>query len=167
MLKKFNVKGCMVNKVFKVCEQNSLLVSFMGKVDYHKVVLPFVEEALGLATLLIPEPKLESIRITTDVEAAELNTERIKLVKKLLIEVKKDTACPRCMEHLQKAEEEVDWLEKQVPQYERIARLRQNLRDLLDQIKTDLPLLPEKPELEKQQMKGLEGESKVAESKST
>jgi len=122
----------------------------MSKIDWHRIAVPFVEEAIGLATLLIPEPKLETVRVTTDVEAAELNSERIKLVKKLLSEVKQDTACPRCLEHLKKAEEEVVWLEKQVPQYERIARLRQNLRELLDQIKTDLPLLPEKPELEKQ-----------------
>jgi len=112
-------------------------------VDYHKIVLPFVEEALGLVTLLIPEPKAEPVRVLTDVEAAELNTERIRVIKKLLTEVKQETACPRCLEHVKKAEEEVDWLEKQVPQYERIARLRQSLRQLLDEVKVGLPELPE------------------------
>jgi len=87
-----------------------------------------------------------------------LNTERIKVIKKLLTEVRKDTACPKCLEHVKKAEEEVDWLEQQVPQYERIARLRQSLRLLLDEVKTGIPLLTE------EQMKGLEPE-KVEEEK--
>jgi len=112
-------------------------------VDWHRIVVPFVEEAIGLASLLIPEPKAEPVRIMTDVEAAELNTERIKLIKKLLDEVKKDTACPRCLDHVKKAEEEVTWLEEQIPSYERIARLRQNLRQLLDEVKEGLPLLTE------------------------
>lgn len=125
----------------------------MSKVDWHKITMPFVEEALGLATLLIPEPKTEPIRITTDVEAAELNTERIKVIKKLLGEVKQDTACPKCLVHVEAAEKEVSWLEEQVPQYERIARLRQNLRQLLDEVKEGLPLLTE------QQMAGLKPEA--------
>ena len=138
----------------------------MSKVDWHRIAMPFVEEAIGLATLLVPEPKVEEVRVMTDVESAELNTERIKLIKKLLDEVKKDTACPKCLSHVDAAEKEVTWLEEQVPQYERIARLRQSLRQLLDEVKEGLPLLTE------QQMKGLEpqkveGENKVAESKST
>jgi len=127
--------------------------------DYHKIVLPFVEEAIGLATLLIPEPKTEPFRVLTDVETAELNTERIKVIKKLLTEVRKDTACPRCLEHVKKAEEEVTWLEQQVPQYERIARLRQSLRLLLDEVKTGLPLLTE------EQMRGLEPQKVESEKK--
>jgi len=130
------------------------MVLFMPKIDYHKIVLPFVEEAIGLATLLIPEPKLESVRITSDVEAAELNTERIKLVKKLVLEMREDTACPKCAKKIESLLPTINELEVEIPSFEKIARLRQNLRELLDQIKTDLPLLPEKHELEK----SLEGE---------
>jgi len=137
-------------KIFKAYEHNSLSVLFMSPVDYHKIVMPFVEEAIGLATLLIPEPKPEPVRVMTDVETAELNTERIKVIKKLLGEVKQDTTCPKCLSHVDAAEKEIEWLEEQVPQYERIARLRKSLRELLDEVKTGLPLLTE------EQMKGLE-----------
>jgi len=140
----------MVKKVFKVCEQNSLLVSFMGKVDYHRIIVPVVEEAIGLASLLIPEPKLEEIHVLSDVEVSEVNTERIKLIRKLLDEVKKDTSCPSCITHVQKAEEEVEWLEKTVPSYERVAKLREGLKQLLEEAK-ELPTLtaPETVSIEK------------------
>jgi len=109
----------------------------MGKVDYHRIIVPVVEEAIGLASLLIPEPKVEDVKILTDVEVSEVNVERVKLIRKLLDEVKKDTACPSCIDHLKKAEQEVVWLEKQIPSYERVARLRESLRRLLSEVKEE------------------------------
>lgn len=126
-------------------------------VDYHRIVLPFVEEAFGLATLLIPEPKAEPTPVLTDVEAAELNTERIKLVKKLVLEMRQETACPRCAKKIESLLPTINELETEIPSYEKIARLRQNLRQLLDEVKTGLPLLSE------QQMASLKTEEKVAE----
>jgi len=152
----------MVKKAFKVCEQNSLLVLFVVKVDYHKIVVPFVEEAIGLATLLIPEPKVEDVHVLSDVEASELNTERIRLIKKLLGEVKRDTSCPGCITHVSKAEEEVEWLEKTAPSYERVARLKEGLRQLLTEAK-GLPTLTEaEPAVSMEKTPSMQQESEVS-----
>lgn len=131
----------------------------MSKVDWHKIAMPFVEEAIGLATLLVPEPKVEEVRILTDVESAELNTERIKLAKKVLEELRENSQCPKCVKKTDAALVIVNELVTEIPSYERIARLRQNLRQLLDEVKEGLPLLSE------QQMASLKAEGKVEEKK--
>jgi len=135
-------------------------VLFMSKVDWQKIVLPFVEEAIGIATLLIPEPKVEEVKFLTDVEEAEVNSERLVLIKSLLKEVKESAKCPICLKQVEKTEEDLDLLDKQITSQERVARIREDLKQLLSKVKEtgeEFPFLVESSALPAETKK-VEGE---------
>ena len=111
-----------------------------------------VEELIGLSTMLIPEPKHEPVRMNLEGfgdEAVDnvdnVVVENIHAMKTLLEELKKSDAvtCAKCRSHLDRIGEELDWMEQRIPTYERVARLRRQLREVLDAIKPGLPELPE------------------------
>jgi len=106
--------------------------------NYASVVVGVIKELIGVAAAFVPPPKLDEKTILTDLEAAEINTERIKLVRVLLDEVKDDVKCPSCKAHVEKAEEEVSWLEKEVPRIERVTALRENLKNLLEEAQKEM-----------------------------
>lgn len=93
-----------------------------------------------MSTLLIPQPRVEEVHVITEAEAADVNTERFKLVKKLLTEVK-ETSCPVCLTpEFKKVEEDIEGIEKKVITYERVAKLRENLKQILEEVRGDIPL---------------------------
>ena len=118
-----------------------------------RVLGAVVEELIGLSTMLIPEPKYEPVRMSLEGfgdEAVDnvdnVVVENIHAMKTLLEELKKSDAvtCAKCVPHLDRIEEELNWMEQRVPTYERVARLRHQLREVLDAIKPGLPELPER-----------------------
>lgn len=110
----------------------------MSKVDWQKIAVPLVEELVGVVSLLIPEPKVEEVKVLTDVEVSEVNTERLVLIKRLLNEVKESAKCPICLKQVEKTEEDLDLLDKQILSQERVARIREDLKQLLSKVKEDV-----------------------------
>jgi hypothetical protein len=132
----------MFGKFFKGSEQMCSGV-FRLPVDFQALTVEVLREVIGVATTLWPRPSPEPIRLLSESEEAGLNEDRLVLVRKLLDEVKSDTKCPSCLEHVNKAQEEVTLLEKQMPTIERVARLRENLQKLLEEAKSELPISEE------------------------
>lgn len=117
-----------------------------------KVIGAIVEELVGLATMLIPEPKPESPKFSSlpglDVD---MTMDNIKNMKSLLSQLKEKeafTSCPGCLDHLARIEEELNWAEERVPTYQKVVRLRRQLGELYALVKpgaAELPLeIPEK-----------------------
>jgi hypothetical protein len=131
-----------LRKSFKGSEQTCSWCVHLP-VDYQGLAVAVIKEVVGVAGTLWPHSSGESKKILSDVEEASLNKERLVLVRKLLNEVKTDTKCSSCIDHVNKAEEEIAWLEKKVPTIERVARLRENLRNLLEEAQSELPLVEE------------------------
>jgi len=107
--------------------------------------VPLVEELIGLATMLIPEPKLESTSFTLEDWETDLTVENIKTMKGMIADIRANTTCPRCLAHCDAIEKELAELERKYPTYQRVNKLRRQLRQLLDLIKPEgeLPILPE------------------------
>jgi hypothetical protein len=114
--------------------------------DWGSIVAPLVKEAIGVAAFIIPEPGVPEVRLLKESEEAEVNTERLKLVRKLLDEVKQETPCPSCVNKVDEINREVRALEKKVVTQERVARLRENLRALLEDAQGDLSALTSEEE---------------------
>ena len=127
-------------KSFKWSEQMCFWCVQMP-VDYQVLAVDITKEIIGMIGTLWPQPSVKDIKILTDSESASVNKDRLVLVRKLLNEVKSETKCPSCLDHVTKAEEEVAWLEKTVPTIERVSRLRENLQSLLEEAKSELPLI--------------------------
>lgn len=108
--------------------------------DYAGVAVGVIKELISVATTFIPQPKIDEKTILTDLEAAEINSERLKLVRVLMNEVKEDVKCSSCRTHIEKAEEELTYLEKEVPRIERVTALRTHLRDLLEEAQKEMKL---------------------------
>jgi len=110
-----------------------------------RLLAPIVEEAIGLVTTLIPEPKVESPRVSLEDIDLDLTMSNIRTMKDLISEVKSKTTCPKCLEHCENIERELSELERKYPTYQRVNKLRKQLRELLELIKpgAELPLLPE------------------------
>ena len=130
--------------------------------DYSSLTIAVIKEAIGIASTFIPKPKYEDKPLLTESEAAAVNTDRIKLVRVLLEEVKQDVKCSSCKAHVDSSLEEIGWLEKEVPRIERVTALRENLKNLLEESQkemnanTDLNLgitEPLEPLLEEKQTK--------------
>jgi len=118
---------------------------------YNHVLSSVVEEMIGLATTLIPPTKPPKRKLPI-VESfnEDLLIGNIRTMKSLTQELKQSelVTCPKCKAHVDNIERELEWLEQRVPSYERIARLRRTLRELLDEIKPGIPILPEEKKVE-------------------
>lgn len=109
--------------------------------DYTSIAVTAIKELIGVATTFIPTPQAKDIKLLPEAELLGANSERIKLARSLIEEVKGTTTCPSCLEHLRKVEEEVDWLDKTIPNIERAERLREDLKQLLEEYQSELPML--------------------------
>lgn len=121
----------------------------------RRILGSVIEELIGLSTMLIPEPKTEPLKLSLEEADIDASMQNVQAMKGLLAELRKSDAvtCPKCVAHVDKIEEELTWLEQRVPSYERVARLRRQLRELLDLIKpeAELPVLPEETKEEKRE----------------
>lgn len=106
--------------------------------DYSTVAVSVVKELIGIAASFIPPPKFQDKPLLTESEAAAINSDRIKLVRVLLEEVKSDVKCPSCIAHVDKSLDDVAWLEKEVPRIERVTALRENLKNLLEEAQKEM-----------------------------
>jgi len=113
----------------------------MPAIDWVGIAVPVIKELIGVATFLIPAPGVPEVKLLKESEEAEINMERIKLVRKLLDEVKQETPCPSCANRVVEIDKEVQILEKQVVTQERVLRLRENLKALLEDAQGDFPEL--------------------------
>lgn len=104
-----------------------------------KIAAPIVEECMKLAGLLIPAPSVKDVKLLSESEEAGTNSERLKLVRSLLAEVKGGTECPSCKNKAVQIEREVEALEKTVVTQEKVLKLREGLKDLLEEAKGGMP----------------------------
>ena len=104
-----------------------------------KVAGAIVEELIGIATTLIPEPKVESPSFSAIPELEiDATMDNIRSMKSLLQTLKENevfTSCPDCMTHLARIEEELNWAEKRVPSYTKVVQLKRQLGALYELVK--------------------------------
>lgn len=111
----------------------------MSAGPWVEIAIPVIKELIGVATFLIPAPGVPEIKLLKDSEETEVNSERIKLVRKLLNEVKEETPCPSCAKKVADIDKEVAALEKETITQEKVLRLREDLTSLLNTAKEDFP----------------------------
>ena len=117
-----------------------------------RIVGALIEEMIGLATMLIPEAKAERHELPPMESFSEdVTMGNIRAMKSLVQNLKESEAitCLKCKAHVDKIGEELEWLEQHVPTYERVAKLRRTLHELLEEIGPGIPGLPQEKPTEK------------------
>ena len=119
----------------------------------RRVLGAVIEELVGLSTMLIPEPKPDRPKLSLETLGVDSSMQNIEAMKGLLGELRENeafTSCPRCMEHLDRIDEELNWAKERVPTYERVVRLKRLMKELPELVKppeaeappTEVPATP-------------------------
>lgn len=119
----------------------------------RRILGAVIEELIGLSSMLIPQPKHEPAQLSLEGLETDQTMHNIDSMKELLGELRDNeafTSCPNCMEHLNRIEEELSWAKERVPTYERVMRLRRQLRELHELVRPEeqVPTEVAPPELE-------------------